>query len=63
MTIINTDKHDYELIQDWGKLPEDWTFGVVSAVATGSQNRVYVYQRKDPGQQRHQPAPRLLYRG
>lgn len=48
MTIINTDKHDYELIQDWGKLPEDWTFGVVSAVATDSQNRVYVYQRKDP---------------
>jgi len=48
MTVINTDKHDYELVQDWGRLPEDWSFGVVSSVATDSQDQVYVYQRKDP---------------
>ena len=48
MTAINTDKHDYELVQDWGRLPVDWSFGVVSSVATDSQDRVYVYQRKDP---------------
>ncbi|MFQ6029318.1 MAG: 6-bladed beta-propeller [Dehalococcoidia bacterium] len=48
MTTVNTDKHDYELHQDWGRLPEGWTYGVVSAIASDSQDRVYVYQRKDP---------------
>ena len=48
MPLVSTDKHDYELLQDWGRLPEEWTFGVVSSVATDSQDRVYVYQRKDP---------------
>ena len=48
MTLVNTDKHDYDLVQDWARLPEGWTFGVVSSVATDSQDRVYVYQRKDP---------------
>jgi hypothetical protein len=43
MTTINTDKHSYELVQDWGRLPEGWTYGVVSSVATDSQERVYVY--------------------
>ena len=40
--------HTYELIQDWAKLPYGETFGVVSPVATDSQDRVYVLQRKDP---------------
>ena len=40
--------HTYELIQDWAKLPYGETFGVVSTVATDSQDRVYVLQRKDP---------------
>ena len=48
MTLVQTDKHDYDLVQDWARLPEGWTFGVVSSVATDSQDRVYVYQRKDP---------------
>lgn len=48
MTTVDTDKHNYELVQNWGWLPGDWTYGVVSAIATDSQNRVYVYQRKDP---------------
>ncbi|HZA25401.1 MAG TPA: peptidyl-alpha-hydroxyglycine alpha-amidating lyase family protein [Dehalococcoidia bacterium] len=48
MTTVNTDKHNYELVQDWGRLPEGWTYGVVSSVASDSQDRVYVYQRKDP---------------
>ncbi len=55
MTVINTDKHDYELVQDWGRLPEDWSFGVVSSVATDSQDRVYVYQRKDPATKSRSP--------
>ena len=48
MATIKTDKYDYELIQSWGNLPVGMTFGVVSSVASDSQNRVYVYQRKDP---------------
>jgi hypothetical protein len=48
MTTINTDKRSYEPVQGWGRLPEGWTYGVVSSVATDSQDRVYVCQRKDP---------------
>ena len=48
MTTIKTHKYDYELVQSWGTLPDGMTFGTVSSVAADSQNRVYVYQRKDP---------------
>jgi len=48
LTTIKTDKYDYELVQSWGTLPDGMTFGTVSSVASDSQNRVYVYQRKDP---------------
>ena len=48
MNTIKTDKYDYELVQSWGTLPGGMTFGTVSSVASDSQNRVYVYQRKDP---------------
>ena len=48
MNTIKTDKYDYELVQSWGILPDGMTFGTVSSVASDSQNRVYVYQRKDP---------------
>ena len=48
MTTIKTDKYDYELVQSWGTLPDGMTFGTVSSVAADSQDRVYVYQRKDP---------------
>ena len=48
MNTIKTDKYDYELVQSWGTLPDGITFGTVSSVAADSQNRVYVYQRKDP---------------
>ena len=48
MTTVGTARFTYSLTQDWAKLPEGETFGVVSAVATDSQDRVYVFQRKDP---------------
>ena len=47
-TSVGTGKYTYRLIQDWAKPPQGQTFGVVSAVATDSQQRVYVFQRKDP---------------
>jgi DNA-binding beta-propeller fold protein YncE len=48
MTIVGSGSYTYELVENWARLPEGWTFGGVSAVATDSQDRVYAFQRKDP---------------
>src|SRR5687767_12822005 len=48
MTTVGTGKYTYELIQDFPKLPAGQSFGVVSTVATDSQDRLYVFQRTDP---------------
>ena len=40
--------YTYELIEDFAKLPEGETFGLISRVTTDSQDRLYVFQRKDP---------------
>ena len=47
-TTIGKGKYTYRVIQDWAKLPSGETFGEVSAMATDSQDRLYVFQRKDP---------------
>lgn len=43
-----TGEYTYELIDDFAKLPEGQTFGLISRVTTDSQSRLYVFQRKDP---------------
>ena len=48
MTTVGSAKYTYEPVLDFPMLPEGETFGVVSTVATDSQDRLYVYQRKDP---------------
>ena len=48
MTTVGAGKYTYKLVQDWATLPRGETFGTVSAVATDSQDRVYVFQRGDP---------------
>ena len=48
MTTVGTGKYTYTTIEDWAKLPEGESFGMVSAVAVDSQDRVYAFQRKDP---------------
>jgi DNA-binding beta-propeller fold protein YncE len=48
MATVGTGKYRYQLIEHWAKLPEGQAFGNTSAVATDSQDRVYVFQRKDP---------------
>ena len=48
MTQVGTGKYTYEVIRDFPKLPAGESFGVISRVATDSQDRVYVFQRKDP---------------
>jgi DNA-binding beta-propeller fold protein YncE len=48
MTRVGTGEYTYELIHDFFKLPAGEKFGLVSRVATDSQDRVYVFQRKNP---------------
>lgn len=48
MSQIGTGTHTYEVIRDWPRMPKGEALGVVSRVATDSQDRVYVFQRKDP---------------
>jgi hypothetical protein len=48
MTQVGAGDYRYELIQDFLKLPPGESFGMVSRVATDAQDRVYVFQRKDP---------------
>ena len=48
MTTVGTGKHIYELIEDWAKLPPGESFGMVSAITTDDQDRVFAFQRKDP---------------
>ena len=48
MAQVGTGKYTYELIRDFLKSPDGEPFGLVSRVAADSQDRVYVFQRKDP---------------
>ena len=48
MAQIGTGKYTYELIRDFCKLPAGQSFGLVSRVAADPQDRIYVFQRKDP---------------
>src|ERR1700758_5272751 len=48
MAQTGTGEYRYELIRDFCKLPEGQTFGLVSRVAADSQDRIYVFQRKNP---------------
>jgi hypothetical protein len=48
MTTVGTGKYTYTLMENWAKLPTGETFGMVTAVATDSEDRVYAFQRKDP---------------
>src|SRR6201996_140673 len=48
MPQVGTGKYTYELIRDFLKLPAGESFGLVSRVAADAQDRVYVFQRRDP---------------
>ena len=48
MAQIGTGKYTYELIHDFFKLPAGQSFGMISRVAADAQDRIYVFQRKDP---------------
>ena len=42
-----TGKYTYELVEEWAKLPEGWSFRDVPGLAIDSQDRVYVFSRSD----------------
>src|SRR5262249_21377114 len=44
-TTMSASSYRYELVPDWGRLPEGWTYTQVAGVAVDSQDRVYVYNR------------------
>ena len=48
MAQIGTGEYTYEVVHDFFKLPAGETFGMISRVAADAQDRIYVFQRKDP---------------
>src|ERR1700726_1282460 len=48
MAQTGTGEYRYELIRDFCKLPAGQSFGLVSRVAADAQDRIHVFQRKDP---------------
>src|SRR5947207_14618614 len=47
MIRIEAGERQYELVQDWGTLPEGWTWGQVAGVACDSEDRVHIYTRTE----------------
>jgi sugar lactone lactonase YvrE len=45
---VGSNGYTYELVEDFAKLPEGESFGLISRLATDSKGRLYVFQRKDP---------------
>jgi len=48
MSQLGTGAYTYELIRDFFKLPGGERFGLVSRVAADPEDRIYVFQRRDP---------------
>ncbi|MCZ6867191.1 MAG: hypothetical protein O7E55_07680 [Chloroflexi bacterium] len=49
MTTIGSGQYVYDIVENWAKLPQGWTFGILVGVAVDSKDRVYVcHQRQDP---------------
>ena len=48
MAQSGTGKYTYELMRDFFKLPDGQILRMISRVAADSQDRIYVFQRKDP---------------
>jgi DNA-binding beta-propeller fold protein YncE len=48
MAQVGTGKYSYELIPDFFKSPDGEPFGLISRVAADAQDRIYVFQRRDP---------------
>jgi len=40
-------RYQYELVDEWAKLPEGWSFRDVAGIAIDKQDRVYVLNRSE----------------
>ena len=45
--IIGEGEHRYEVIENWGRLPDGWRYGEVAAVGVDSKDNVYVFSRSN----------------
>ncbi len=48
MATVGSGKYTYEYVPNWAKMPAGQEMGTASAIATDSQDRVYLFQRKNP---------------
>ena len=46
-TIVGTGEYRYEVIENWGTLPDGWHYGEVAAVGVDSKDNVYVFARSE----------------
>src|SRR5215470_20273522 len=45
MVTLGTDKYTYEVVENWAKLPDGWSFKEVAAVGVDSNDNVYCFNR------------------
>ena len=45
---VGSGPYTYEHVENFARMPEGETIGLISRVTTDSQNRLYIFQRKDP---------------
>ena len=45
MVALGTETFSYEVVEDWAKLPDGWSFKEVGGVGVDAQDRVYVFNR------------------
>jgi glucose/arabinose dehydrogenase len=43
--VIGDGDYRYEVIENWGRLPDGWHYGEVAAVGVDSKDNVYVFTR------------------
>ena len=46
MATVGNDKHTYELVEDWVKLPKGWTLDQ-TGIVTDARDRVYLFNRSE----------------
>jgi len=45
MVTLGTDKYTYEVVENWAKLPDRWSFQEVAAVGVDAHDNVYAFNR------------------
>ena len=45
MVALGTEKFTYEVVENWAKVPEGWSFKEVGGVGVDAQDNVYVFNR------------------